>query len=85
MEGSYSERKASTNITLTIGVLVVLPVDKFDLIGLFYMDSLNETRSLFYNKVHEVKKALIKGTSPVNRVHLTVLVSIKKIYILGVG
>jgi len=27
---------------------------------LFYMDSLNKTRSLFYIKVHKAKKALIK-------------------------
>jgi len=39
------------------------------------MDSLNKTRSLFYIKVHEAKKALIKDIGPVNRVHLTVLVS----------
>jgi len=50
----------------------------FDLIVLFYMDSLNKTRILFYIKVHEVKKALIKDIGPVNRVHLTVLVSIEK-------
>jgi len=30
------------------------------------MDSLNKTRSLFYIKVHEVKKALIKDIGPVN-------------------
>jgi len=40
------------------------------------MDSLNKTRSIFfYIKVHEGKKALIKDIGPVNRVHLTVLVS----------
>ena len=49
-----------------------------DLIVLFDMDSLNKTRSLFYIKVHEVKKALIKDIGPVNRVHLTVLVRIEK-------
>ena len=38
------------------------------------MDSLNKTRSLFYIKVHESKKALSKDIGPVNRVHLTVLV-----------
>jgi len=32
----------------------------FDLIVLFYMDSLNKTRSLFYIKVHEAKKALTR-------------------------
>jgi len=52
---------------------------KFDLIFLFYMDSLNKTRSLFYIKVHEAKKALIKDIGPVNRVHLTVLVSVENI------
>jgi len=57
----------------------------FDLIVLFYVDSLNKTRSLFYIKVHETKKALIKDIGPVNRVHLTVLFSIEKIYILGIG
>jgi len=41
------------------------------------MDSLNKTRSLFYIKVREVEKALIKDIGPVNRVHLTVLVSIE--------
>ena len=46
------------------------------------MDSLNETRSLFYINVHEVKKALINlEISPVSRVHLTVLVIIENIYI----
>ena len=49
------------------------------------MDSLNKTKSLFYIKVHEVKKALIKGISPVNTVHLTVVVSIQHIYILGIA
>ena len=49
------------------------------------MDSLNKTRSLIYIKVHEAKQALIKDIGPVNRVHLTVLVSIEKIYILGIG
>jgi len=37
------------------------------------MDSLNRTSSLFYIKVHEAKKALIKNIGLVNRVHLTVL------------
>ena len=32
-----------------------------------------------------MKKALIEDIGPVNRVHLTVLVSIEKIYILGIG
>jgi len=32
----------------------------FVLIVLFYMDSLNKTRSLIYIKVREAKKALIK-------------------------
>ena len=45
-----------------------------DLKVLFYTDSLNKTRSLFYIKVHEVKKALIKDIGPVNKVHLAVLV-----------
>jgi len=49
------------------------------------MDSLNKTRSLFYIKVHEVKNALIKDIGSVNRVHLTVLVSIEKIYTFGIG
>ena len=43
------------------------------------MDSLNKARSLFYINVHEVKTALIKGISQVNRVHLTVLVSVENI------
>ena len=47
----------------------------FDLIVLFYMDSLNKTRSLFYIKEHEVKKALIKDINQVNKVHLTVKLS----------
>jgi len=34
----------------------------FELIVLFYMDSLNKTRSILYTKVHEVKKALNKKT-----------------------
>ena len=42
------------------------------------MGSLNKIRTLFYIKVHEAMKALIKGIGPVNRVHWTVLVSIKK-------
>jgi len=49
------------------------------------MDSLNKTRSLFYIKIHEVKKALIKDIGPVNRVHLTVLVSVENIYILSIA
>jgi len=43
------------------------------------MDSLNKTRSLFYIKVYEVKKALIKDIGPVNRVHLTVLISVENV------
>jgi len=43
------------------------------------MDSLNKTRSLFYIKVHE---DIDKDIGSVNRVHLTVLVSIENIYIL---
>ena len=35
--------------------------------------------------VHGAKKALIKDIGPVNRVHLTVLVSIESVYILGIG
>jgi len=46
---------------------------------LFYTDSLIKTRSLFYIKVHEAKKASIKDIGPVNRVHLAVLVSIEQI------
>ena len=65
--------------------LIWFDVIWFDLIVLFYMDSLNETRSHFYINVQEVKKALIKDIGPVNRVHLTVLVSIEKIYIFGIG
>ena len=38
-------------------------------IVIFYTDSLNKTRSLFYIKVHEATKALIKDIGPVNRVH----------------
>jgi len=53
-----------------------------DSIDLFYMDSLTKTRSLFYIKVHEAKKALIKDIGPVNRVHLTVLFSVENNYIL---
>jgi len=49
------------------------------------MDSLNKTGSLFYIKVHEAKKTLIKDIGPVNRVYLTVLVSIENIYIFGIG
>jgi len=49
---------------------------------LFYMDRLNKTRSLFYIKVHEAEKPLIKGIGSVNRVHLTVLLSVEKIYVL---
>jgi len=65
----------------------VVHIILFDLIliVLFYMDSLNKTRSLFYIKVHVATKALIKDIVPVNRVHLTVLVTIEKIYILGIG
>ena len=40
---------------------------------------------MFYIKVHEGKEALIKDIGLVNRVRLTVLVSIEKIYILGIG
>jgi len=46
------------------------------------MDSLHKTRSLFYIKVHEAKKALIEDIGPVKRVHLTVLVSIENICVL---
>ena len=56
-----------------------------DWIVLFYMDSLNKTKSLFYIKFHEMMKALIKDTGLVNRVHLTVLVSIENVYILGIA
>ena len=49
------------------------------------MNSLNKTRSLLYIKVHEVKKGLIKDIGPVNRVHLTVLVSVENIYILCIA
>ena len=45
---------------------------RFDLVVLFYIDGLNNTRNLFFIKVHEVKKALIKDIGLVNRVHLTV-------------
>jgi len=40
----------------------------FDLKVLFYTDSLNKTRSLFYIKVYEAKKALIEDIGPVKRV-----------------
>jgi len=53
------------------------------LVVLFYTESLNKTRFFVYIKVHVAKKALIKEIGPVNRVHLTVLVSIEKIYLLG--
>ena len=43
---------------------------RFDLMVLFYMDSLSKTRSLFNIKIHEAKKTLIKDIGPVNRVHL---------------
>ena len=43
-----------------------------ELIVLFYMESLNKTRSFFYVKVHEAKNASIKDIGLVNRVHLTV-------------
>ena len=49
------------------------------------MDSLNMIRSLFYIKVHEAKRALIKDIGPVNRVHLTFLVSVGNIYILCIA
>ena len=59
----------------------------FDLIwfDLICMDSLNTTRSLFYINVHEATKVWIKGIGLVNRVHLTVLVSIEKLYTLSIG
>jgi len=41
------------------------------------MDSLNKTINLFYIKVHEAKKALIKDIGPVNRVNLTFLSPLK--------
>jgi len=46
------------------------------------MDSLR--LEVFYIKVDEEKKALIKDIGPVNRVYLTVLVSVKNIHILDV-
>jgi len=49
------------------------------------MDTLNKTRSIFHIKVHEAKKALLKDIGPVNGVHLTVLVSVENIYILGIA
>jgi len=49
------------------------------------MDSLNRLEVFFFIEVHETKKALIKVIGPVNRVHLTVLVSIETIYILGIA
>jgi len=60
-------------------------MSRLDLIVIFYMDSLNKTRSLFYIKVHEAKKALIKDISPVNGDHLTVLVSVENAYILCIA
>jgi len=57
----------------------------FELIVLFYMDSLSKTRSRSYIKVHEAKKALIKDISLVNRVHLTVLVTVENIHILCIA
>ena len=53
----------------------------FDLIILSYMDSLNKIRNLFYITVHEEKNALIKDISWVNRIHLTILISVENIYI----
>ena len=80
-EGIYKAYFPNDTATLRMVCWVIW----FDLIVLFYMDSLNKTRSLLYIKVHEATKALIKDIGPVNRVHLTVLVSIEKIYILGIG
>ena len=57
----------------------------FELIVLFYMDSLNKTRSVCYIKAHEAKQTLNKDIGPVNRVHLTVLVSVENIYILSIA
>jgi len=56
----------------SLGVLLLSLEALFDLIVLFYVGSINKTRSLFYIKVHEEKKALIKDIGPVNRVNLTV-------------
>ena len=56
--------------------LVCSPLIWFDLMVLFYMESLHKTRSCFDIKVHQPKKALIKDIGPVNRVHLAVLVSV---------
>ena len=50
----------------------------FYLIILFYMHSLSKTRSPFYITVHEAKDVLIRDISLVNRVQLTVLVSVVK-------
>jgi len=65
--------------------LIWFDLSWFDLIVLFYMDSLNKTRSLFYIKIHEEKKTLIKDIGTVNRVHLTVLVSVENNYILCIA
>jgi len=48
------------------------------------MDSLHKTRSLFYIKVHEAKKALIKDIGPVNRVLKTSIspINMLLIYVL---
>jgi len=55
--------------------------------GIIYIwfDSLNKTRSLFYIEIHEAKDALLKDVCPINRVDLTVLVSVKNICILGIA
>jgi len=57
----------------------------FDFIVLSYTESLNKTRNLFYIKVHEAKKELIKDIGLVNGVHLTILVSAENIYVLDIA
>jgi len=64
----------------SLGVLLLSLEALFDLIVLFYIGSVNKTRSLLYIKVHEEKKALIKDISRVNRLHLTVMFIVENIY-----
>jgi len=48
-----------TAICMRADSSICVGADWDDLIVLFYMDSLNKTRSLFYIEVHVAKKALI--------------------------
>jgi len=53
----------------------------FDSIIYVHMDSLNKTRNLFHIKVDEEKNAEIRDISWVNRIYLTVLLSVENIYV----